>query len=313
MGKEYFLRRLAYAKSLLMHGVEHANGGTPVDMALAVLHFDNAMEMSMQIILEFCHAPYTPERSFYRLIESVKKAVKSKGTEVDIDKIIRESELMNLRAARNNIQHHGIVPAAEEVRRYHILTEDIMSDITSELFEIQFQEISLGMLIKDETTSKLYSDAEKAFSSENYPEALKFYIAAFELAKNIEQGRIYGSGLSFKMIVATNKNTNAEKKIIRYANALAEEIEVLKLRLDYKKYQKYREISPKLKPFLFVGLPETDITQIITKIEEILGDALRKEKSTLKKHAEFCSSFAIESILRWESIPRRAWFEIIIP
>lgn len=313
MGKEYFLRRLAYAKSLLMHGVEHANGGTPIDMALAVLHFDNAIEMSMQIILEFCCAPFTLERSFRRLIGDVKKAVKSKEIGVDIDKIIRESELMNLRAARNNIQHHGIVPAAEEVRRYHILTEDIVSDITSELFEIPFQEISLCMLIKDKTTSKLYSDAEKAFSGGNYPEALKFSIAAFELAKNIEQSQIYGSGLTFKGIVATGENTSTEKKIIKYADALAEEIEVLKLRLDYKKYQKYREISPKLKPFLLVGFPKTDIKQIIPKIEEILGDALKKEKSTLKKHAEFCLSFAIGSILRWESIPRKAWYEIIIP
>jgi hypothetical protein len=92
---------------------------------------------------------------------------------------------------------------------------------------------------------------------------------------------------------------------------LSEEIEVMKLRVDYKKYQKYREISTNLQPFLRIASDVTPIEEILSKARIILGSYIKKAEGVLKEYARFCLSFAIESILRWESVPRRAWYEFL--
>lgn len=310
--EEHFIRRLIYSKVLLLHGTEHSHIGTSVDTALAILHFDNAIEMLMRIILEFYHASnIQKERIFDDLVNNVKVLIKSKHPEINPDELLRTREIKNLHLVRNNIQHLGVIPAAEEVLRFRIVTENVISSVTSKLFKIHFSELSLGALIKDRRIRKLYAKADKAFSNRNYHEAIIFCVAAFETAKNMEQDRIYGSGLTFKRISIEDGISNTEKDIIEYVDKLAEEVEVTKLRLDYKKYQKYREISTKLQPFLRIAWSLTSIKDILSKTREILGYDIRKvEQPILKEYARFSLSFAIESILSWESVPRRAWYEV---
>jgi hypothetical protein len=308
--EEHILKRLIYAKSLLVHGIEHADVGTPIDVALAILHFDNSIEMLMRTILESLSAPDNRERTFDDLINNVKNVVKIKKPKIDSDELLKVRDIKNLHLARNMIQHLGIIPAADEVRRYRILTEKVMMDIASELFGTPFPRISLGTLIRDETVRKLYTKADKAFSIGNYRDGLIHCVAAFETAKNMEQDRIYGSGFTFKRLSAES-GKKVPKEIIEYMDTLAEEIEVMKLRLDYKKYQKYRGIFSNLKPFLRIAGLFSQIDERISKTEEILGDEMNEvDQGALKEHARFCLNFTIESILRWESVPRKAWYDV---
>lgn len=311
--EEHFVRRLIYVKALLGHGIDHSEMDTPIDTALAILHFDNAIEMLMRIILEFYHASHIQkERVFDDLINNVRRLIKNRHPEINPDELLRTRELRNLHLVRNNIQHLGVIPAAEEVSRFRSLTENIINSVTSKLFKVQFSELSLGAFIKDQVVRELYTKADEAFSNENYSEAIIFCVAAFETAKNMEQGRIYGSGFTFQRMAARAraraKNTIWE--IFEYADKLAEEIEVMKLRLDYKKYQKYREISTKLQPFLKIASRSTPIEDVLSKTRKLLSNDIKNVKQpVLREYARFCLSLAIESIFRWESVPRRAWYE----
>jgi len=69
-------------------------------------------------------------------------------------------ELKNLHNARNTIQHNGIIPALDEVRRYRILTHNIVEGVVLEIFDLSFRDISLGSLIKDNDVQELYKKAD---------------------------------------------------------------------------------------------------------------------------------------------------------
>ena len=95
---------------------------------------------------------------------------------------------------------------------------------------------------------------------------------------------------------------------------LVEELEILKLRLDYKKYQKYREIfSFKLEPFF--RLSSNEINEIESEIKKKINEAIiawkSKDKEELRKNVVFCSNFVIENILKWEAIPRKGWLNSV--
>jgi len=87
---------------------------------------------------------------------------------------------------------------------------------------------------------------------------------------------------------------------------------ILKLRLDYKKYQKYRSIVASV----FEPSSRTE-NWLSTEPEQIFGEVrekLLKEKAESHASGEtvrFCLGFALESILRWESVQRETWYESI--
>jgi hypothetical protein len=298
--EEHVLRRLLYSKVLFLHGSKHAEENTAMDSVFAVLHFDNSIEMLMNTILEYFGAPYKSERRFHELFQDVIKLVKESKDKINADKLLKVREIKNLRLARNNIQHHGIIPAFDEVRRYRILTQGVLENTMSKLFTVPFTEISLGALIKDETVRELYLKADSAFGKAEYKDSLVYCVTAFETAKTKEQMSIYGSGIILRRILSAGKVSEEVEKLL---DTMAEELEILKLRLDYKDYQKYRDISYELKPFSRLSSEEelANITKIISERVDKL------DKQTLKEYARFCLNFSIESILKWESVSRKGW------
>ena len=297
--EEHIVRRLIYSKALLLHGIRHAEENSAVDSAFAILHFDNSMEMILNIILEYFGAPAKQERKFYEIINAANEVIKEKMN-IDGNKLLNSREITNLHNVRNAIQHHGLIPDENEVRRYCILTQKVVDNVTSKLFGLEYEDLSLALLIKDEQIHELFSKANSAYEKANYQKTIIYCVTAFERAKNNEQILLHGSGIIIKKIIAQG---TIPKPIEEYLEIVTEELEILKLRLDYKKYQKYRDISHELKPFLWISSEDA-----VSKVKKIISNKLAEfEASSLKDCARFCLDFTIESILRWESVPREGW------
>lgn len=306
------LRRLVYVRCLYLHGVEHAESGTQIDLALAVLNFDNTIEMLLYAVLEFLQNPDQKERHFHQLLEHVKNAIKEKRIDINVDETLNERGIRNLHIARNGVQHHGIVPGVVDVDRYRTLTEEVVTKLIRQIFDMELSDISLGMLIKDELVRNFYTEAERAFLSNDYYKALINCVAAFETAKKQEQFRLYGSGLGLRRVgISAEPNL---QRFVEYIRKIDEEVEILKLRLDYKKYQKYREISRQLVPVMDVYAPRIEASSILSKIEGLIAPELKdKKQEVLREHARSRLNFDIENILKWESVPRRPWYELFLP
>jgi hypothetical protein len=275
---------------------------TQIDLAMAVLNFDNAIEMALSAALEFLTGSGIRGKSFNDLLNSFENELQQKLPEVHHAFKAVGGGVRNLHLARNNVQHHGIIPCTEDVRRYQTLTEKVLATCAHGIFKVGFADISLGVLIQDRVVGELYRESERRFLSGDFYQSLIYCVAAFEAAKNQEQSKLYGSGITFHRLA------RPELELI------ADELEILKLRLDYKKYQKYREMLPQLNPSTIVYMRDPEPKIVTERVENLICQTLKiAGQQTLENHARFCLNFAIENILKWESVPRRPWYEFTVP
>lgn len=228
---ERILRRLVYAKRLYMHGIGHMDRETQIDMAMAVLNFDNSVEMLLSTSLTY-NGKEVPFH-FDNLLEKFYGILEEKETGIST------GEIKSLHSARNKVQHEGIVPSMGNVKEYRNITEKVLEKGFSKIFGIDFFDVSLGLLIENEMVKELYRRGEQKYYEGNFRESIVYLVSAFEKAKTKEQAKLHGSGLDLALMGKLGDKTL--EKVIR---TIAEELEVLKLRLDYKKFQKYRELFP---------------------------------------------------------------------
>lgn len=294
------IRHLIYCKSLYLHALEHSHSESVPDRAIATLNLDNAIEMFLYALIDYLGAK-VPKENFDSLLSVFKNKITEMQINFDVS-LLHEVEIRNMHRARNNIQHHGIMPSIDDVERYKTVTHEVLSNLSKSILGLEFEEISLSDLIKDDLVKTLYKKAEEAYFSANYEDALVYVAGTFEQAKKLEQGRIFGSGLMLKWLQSGNVDDLTSK--------LMEEIEILKLRLDYKKYQKYRDIFERsLKPFTCTSSDTMD--DIVSEIRKLTASSISawhgRDKGELKKETIFCLVFVLDSILRWEAVPRLGW------
>jgi hypothetical protein len=306
---ESTLRRLVYIRRLYLLALQHIESGTWADLGLAILSFDNAIEALLQTILEYNNVRRGEKISFPKLLEVTTSAISKMG--LHAEDILDQVAILGLHTARNGVQHHGHIPHPDDVQRFRTITEGVLEKVLGKVFGTSLSEVSLATLIKNDIVREFYVNSETAFYSGDYRSALINVVAAFETAKNLEQLSIYGSGIS--LFRGMKISGEEPQKLLEYIEKLDEEVEILKLRLDYKKYQKYRELFPNLEPFTSVLESKNrsslelvlDSNKILSNIEGLIGSAsIFKHEETLKEHAKFCLDFAIENILKWESLPR---------
>jgi len=300
------IRHLSYCKSLYFHALEHSYSESVLDRAIATLNFDNAIEMFLYALIDYLGAK-VPKENFDSLLSVFKDKIADMKISFDLS-FLHEVEIRNLHRARNDVQHHGIIPSIDDLERYKTVTYEVLSNLSKPILGLEFEEIWLGDLIKDNLVKGLYKKAEEAYLSANYEDALVYVAGAFERAKNLEQGRIYGSGIMLAFLLT--KTDNLTDKLVN-------EIEILKLRLDYKKYQKYRDIFDRsLEPFTTISsnTPKT-LDGIFGEMGKLIASSITKWSSTdtdkveLKKSTVFCLAFVLDSLLKWEAVPRKGLWE----
>lgn len=308
MMEEPILRRLVYVKGLYRLGLGNLETGISINIAQAILNFDNCIEMLLKLVADYMQISLSKEPTFVQMLN----AVNAKLTKDPLPSI----SLTELHTARNNIQHHGIIPDRNSAERYKELTEKILSKL-SQMLGAEWELISLALLIKDDEARQLYQRAEKSFHANNLEDAAYALVAAFEYAKFIEQSRIYGSGLTVSrhFVQEAFKNIEKMESLLEHIDTIANEIEVLKLRLDYKKYLKYLEFSfVKFRP---LDSPFEDIKDLsdVEKIYDVVRKACKQhitsfDEKDLRQGLIFLFDFVIDSMLRWEEVERKGFFEL---
>ena len=293
------LRHLSFAKTLYIHAIEHSNSDSLLDRALAITNFDGSVETFLYVLADYLGADVKERPKYNELLDAVREKLANPS-------LIQEIGLSNMHIARNDVQHHGIVASLNDVQRYKELTHHTLTCLSKEVLKIELEEISLSELIHNPLVKIMYKKAENAYFSCNYKDALFYTACAFEKAKRIEQNKLWGSRLTIYRI---NSPLNSDGLI----NAIVQELEILKLRLDYKLYQKYRGIFGfKLEPFSSVRSDTQDaiMKEIKDQLEDTL-DSFENPKESLKKDALYCLSFTLNSILMWEQVERTDWTELI--
>jgi len=298
------IRHLSFAKSLYLHALKHSNSDSILDRAISVMNFDGSIETFLYAIIDYIGSEVQERAKYSDLLNAVKPKLKDSS-------LLQEVSLKNLHIARNDVQHHAIVPCFNDVQRYKTLTYQVLSNLSKAVLQKDFDEISLSELIQDSLVKTLYKKGEAAYFLGNYKDSLIYTAGSFEKAKRIEQNKLWESGLTFNVLskVFDNKDDSNDELL----DTIIEELEILKLRLDYKQYQKYREVFWfTLKPFSnILSKTEDEIINEIKKASETAIKIWEKSPDGLKARAIYCLTFALDSILMWESVERSGWSDVI--
>jgi len=246
MNQENILKRLSIIKLLFRMGISQSRQGE-ITSYFSILSFHDSVEMFLKLAVEVKDKKDCPNFMMYweRLPELT----------------LKES-MRNLNSNRVNLKHKGIFPANIDIESARVNTTDFFNQNTKIIFGIEFSEISLIGLIKYEKTKENLNHSNSYLEKNDFENSTKESIIAFnELLleyKNSKSKQYYNSPFELtESVYFRNSGWGDDKtpidsqlkelfeKVNDNFKNLNNAIEVISLGLNYKKYLKFKILSPK--------------------------------------------------------------------
>ena len=308
MSNETLIRRLVLIKKLQLEAERYIAENTEPSRVIGVILLDCSVEHLLGTINSIPSKEIKETTNFHQLWETTNERIKELKKEYSLPYI---TQMKHLHKVRNNAQHYGIVPDLSELKEGSHFAREFFRDVSKQLFNIEIENLHLSSLIKNQKVRSRLIEAEKTFENQDLATSMKYSVLAFELAMLDEQTRISGSGwsfvrhfgsISYRLQNIPDKDTRENLKEIRdkfnrLLEKLDDELEVLKLGLDYKKYRYFRKISPR--PIYGI---ETDINNLgLANVTDT------EQKNYTKNNALFCIDFVLVTVLNWETFYSPSW------
>jgi hypothetical protein len=289
------LRRLAFIKYLYHIGVEQAGKPEPMCWA-SVLTLHDAVELFLELSLEYLGSSGKSLRDmrFMDYWNALNPLLKEKGKEGLTHKI----QMERLNGARVELKHHGTPPSKHAIENFRSNVASFFEENTPTIFGINFADVTLVNLVKYEVARKSLEEAENLLRQNNIEDSISKVALAFaqlvddyESRKINEYGRspfFFGDKLTFlnsffmKVGGDLGKFIDKAKEAIE---ALQEAVKVLSLGLDYRKYCKFRLLTP----FVY---REINGEYYVSKAH---SESLAKKLS--ENDVRFCINFVIEAAI----------------
>jgi hypothetical protein len=308
------IRRVVFCRDLLRLAENLRRASTDIARAESVIVLDASAEALLKTILD-----YAPEKSRAGLSrQPYLPELAGRVASVQGSPAATRSVLDHLHRVRNVVQHETTMVAASEVDGLHADVGKLLSELATRHLGISLTEVSLANLFKDDVARELFRRAESAQMGGKTEDSAVLLVAAFERSRFVEQQRLWGSMITWnkfftELASSSDKGFHALKE---YVGTLHRDVEVLKLRLDYKQYQKFCEIAPTLlTPHFGENLaPATDADAAFIHWKAKLtsdGPAGPMFRLTLEEGEwlPFAFGFVANAILAWQQEPRRGIFD----
>lgn len=189
-------------KTLMEHAIFHLQGGSKMDMRLAVNHAHQAVELTLRKKTElFGKNPY----DFPTIVKTLKR------NNVDIP---YERQMEELNKARALTQHYGTTPNDDDARRLVFVARDFLIDFWKDSLNINYEGISLVNLIENDKIREILTEAEKVGKAKKHEDCVIKSVLATYMVKWWIEGGFYeeghiASGISLVGIVDDHNVTDA--------------------------------------------------------------------------------------------------------
>jgi hypothetical protein len=298
------LTQLVYSRDVLDLAIELRSRKTRIADAEALVLLDAAIESALPAILVVKQVAIPGTAEFSDLLNIVRGKLDFPPA--------KALAITRLHYARNQIQHHGLLPDESQRQRLGQEALESFRELLKSAVGIPLDAISVARLFIDPVSQELYKRAELARRERRPSDAALCLVTAFEHARGDEQDRIVGSYITLAHTIAAIPDGGPPKHVHRslmgYAEKIHEEVEVLKLGLNYKSYRKYTDIAKsKLSPEYLQQIPHgSDPDELLAGWRAYLGpQPLNPPIGWL----DFAFQFVRDSILRWESLYREGLFD----
>ncbi len=287
MENEIVIKRLSIIKLLYKIGINQSHQNELTSF-FCILSFHDSIEMFLQLAASVRNIP--DQQKFIDYWDK-------------IPVLTLKETMRGLNNSRVNLKHRGLVPGKLEVEAARVHTTEFFNQNTPLLFGITFDSISLFNLIKYEkpreflAASQIFLDEGKVDScieevTKAFYELLFCYKedkkdwagrSALDIVKTISPHDLFGDAFERKALKALETVVD---KINENYKSIATALEIISLGLDYRKYSKFKILTPVCHRF--------DNGEFHL---ELYGD-----KNWSKEHCQFLIDFVLESAFKLQEV-----------
>jgi len=247
MKTEDAAKRLAIIKYLYDVAIEQSMKSEPI-CSFSILTFHDAIELFLELAAEHLDKGKSGSE-FMAYWELLAKKVK--------DGLTQKESCRQLNTARTGFKHGGILPSKLAIEGFRATATNFFEENTPRVFGVKFSDISLIELVQNRTAKKHIEESGKMLREGKIEEALDNAALAFtilvndyESSKKDAFGRspfFFGSHLHFldsfflHIEGGMGRFVDSTKESIE---ALQEAVKLLSLGLDYRRYARFRLLTP---------------------------------------------------------------------
>jgi hypothetical protein len=286
---ESVIRRLAFIKYLYRVAYEQSQRPEPICGA-SVLTFHDAMELFLQLASE-CFDAGKERPSIIEYWDLLSPKLPEGG-------LTQKEPVRRLNRARVALKHHGNLPSKSDIEAFRATATNFFEENTRIIWDIEFNDVSLVELVKCEAANSNLREAEKLLQQEKIEESLGRAAIAFRLImdeyESTKKGEFgfspffFGEDFtftnSFFMGLHNDRLSKFVDQVIGTIEELRDALKILSLGIDYRRYVKFRLLTPELQRGADGNY----------EIREIRSSAKRVPSG---EDARFCIDYVIESAI----------------
>jgi hypothetical protein len=241
--KQLYQRAVIESKSLL----------SKINRIISVIEFDLAIETTLKAIVSSLDTTKTPESDVNKLLDQANVLLKSSG----LGFIPDEAHIKHVRRIRNNAQHQAIYPNESEVNDCRTYTRDFIDNVVKQVWDVNFESISLVDLIEDIKIKKLLLDAFERFEQGDYSNTIDLASEGMTRTLEYAEHAVVGRFPSFvRGIVVTEgfsqgrdnqlirdpRHAHDEEELLKSIKKMRETLLYLALEMNFSELVEYRKI-----------------------------------------------------------------------
>ena len=287
------VRRLAFIKYLYNIGIEQSRKAEPLCWA-SILTFHDTIELFLELASEYLGVTKRlKDIKFMQYWSLINPILKERGK----DGLTQKISIDRLNGARVAFKHHGTPPSKSAIEGFRTNTTSFFEENTPTVFNIKFSDVSLIELVKCQATKNNLKVAKILLKEDRIEDSLDKIALAFaqliddyESRKRDEFGRspfFFGKSMTFLssfFMEIRGRLGDFVDRVKESIEAIQDSVKILSLGLDYRRYAKFRLLTP-------IVLKMSDGGYQIQRIE-------RGSKGIpSKEDVQFCIDFVIESAI----------------
>lgn len=282
------IERLAFIRYLYNLAVEQSQRAEPLSSA-SVLTFHDAIELFLQLSAE-CLDAGKRDVKFMEYWDLLAPKLQGEG-------LTQKESVRRLNKARVALKHHGTRPSKLDIEAFRASATNFFEENTPMVFGISLSDISLIDLIQYEDAKNSLVEAQEKLKENKIEESLDKIAIAFaqliddyESRKRDEFGRspfFFGRSLTFldSFFIGVKGNLgDFIDNVKESVEAIQDAVKILSLGLDYRKYVKFRLLTP-------------DILKMPNRRYDVQRIHRGSKGTPSSEDVQFCIDFVIESAI----------------
>jgi len=280
--KKLVLVRQLYDDALIRSHSVHNN----VDMIMAVVGFDLAIETTLKAIFSSLETSKALETEFQPLIQKTENLMNDKNLNPLPDK----AKIQYIHNIRNDAQHRAKYPNPSDVSDCRTYARDFLQNIIKQVWDFEFDKISLAETIGDDEIKTHLIKAESSLKAKDTKSALKEATIGFNKSIRHVSASVVGrtsllSSFSYGLVIQDKMgNQKVDEDSYHALQRMKETLQSFALGINRIDYNKYKKITG--------GIVEVG--------NNVLW--MNEPKDVSYDDADFVVTFAVNNIVKIESM-----------